>query len=881
MSMNSNKWDEIQSHFHQCIQLPLNEQDKFVTNLKKNDPDLAKEVKKLLEAYHSSGTFMEDDILEEAFIKSGDMVGPWKINQEIGRGGMSTVYLASRADGQFERQVAIKFLHGLIPGRSMHRRLQLEQNILARLQHKNIAQLFDAGVTDEGRPYFILEFIDGKPITEWCAEQELNFSKRLKIFEQVCEAVQFAHQRLIVHRDLKPTNILVDKNGKVKLLDFGIAKILEEEPKEGAPLTRTGQFLMTPEYASPEQVHGDPITTATDVYALGLILCELLTGSLPYNVAGKNPIEISSIISDTVPVKPSSIVAGKTVKMDGESNVHIKGFNQKQLKKKLRGDLDNIVLKALRKEPERRYGSADQLLQDIRHYQKNEPISARPESAGYLTRKFIQRNRAVVSAAAAITIILIATVIFSLIQARTTEIERQKTEQVNAFLQEMLASPNPYEDGIDVRVIDILDRTAERVDEELNEQPEVEAAIRHTLGITYRELGQMDQAISQLSEALDLRNQLYRPPNSDLSETQAQLAKTEQGRGNYEIADSLLNLALEADLKLFGRENLTVASRIGDLGSLEWELGNLDRAEELLRESLALEQQLREPDHERIAISMGNLASLLADRGLKQEALEIYRKELEILRANFKDSEHPSIPQALSHIGIILDDFEQYAESREMHNHALELFKQQKGEEHPDVVYAMNNLASVMTKMGDGEEALEMQMNAAELYESIFGPEHPNLGIQYNNIAFSKRNLGDLDGAKESYQKAIDIWRAGLSEDHPFLSYGYNNLASVLMTQNRYSEALPNFRRAHEIRTEHFDPTSAELATTSSMLGYCLFKLGQLSEAEPLLIDGYKTLSATNGSDHTTTREAAERLKEFLDSQNRLDDFESIAQAQN
>lgn len=879
--MDSDRWGTIQSHFHRCLQMSLGEQETFIKNLEDEDSALADEVKKLLNGHSASGAFLEVDVLEEAFINSGDMVGPWKIIREIGRGGMSTVYLAFRADGQFEREAAIKFLHGLIPGRSMHKRIQLEQNILARLQHKNISQLFDAGLSDDGRPYFILEYIDGKPITEWCSGQELSFSKRLKIFEQVCEAVQFAHQRLIVHRDLKPTNILVDKNGKVKLLDFGIAKILEEDPQEGAPLTRTGQYLMTPEYASPEQVHGAPITTATDVYALGLILCELLTGSLPYNVSGKSQIEISGIISGMAPVKPSSIVSGRTEKMNGETDQLIKGFNKKQLKKKLRGDLDNIVLKALRKEPERRYGSADQLLQDIRHYQKNEPISARPESAGYLTKKFIQRNRSVVSAAAAITIILIATVIFSLIQARTTEIERQKTEQVNAFLQEMLASPNPYEDGIDVRVVDILDRTAERVDAELNGQPEVESSIRHTLGVTYRELGQIDQAIAQLSGALELQNQLYDPPNANLSETQAQLAKTEQRRGNYEIADSLLNLALESDLQLFGRENLTVAARIGDLGSLEWELGNLGRAEELLRESLALEQKLREPDHERIAISMGNLASLLADRGLKQEALGIYREELEILRANYDDTEHPSIPQAISHIGIILDDFEQFEESREMHNHALELFKQQKGEDHPDVVYAMNNLASVMTKMGDAEEALEMQIDAAELYESIFGPEHPNLGIQYNNIAFSKRNLGDLEGAKESYQKAIDIWKAGLSENHPFLSYGYNNLASVLMTQNRYSEALPNFQKAYEIRTVHFDPTSAELAATSSMLGYCLFKLGQLSEAEPLLVDGYKALSATNGADHTTTKESAERLKEFLTSQDRLDDFDSIAQVQN
>ena len=317
--MDSQNWDKIQDLFHTCIELSLEEQKLFIERLKKNDSAIAGEVENLLNAHHSAGTFLDDEIADDMFIKPGEMVGPWQIIKEIGKGGMSSVYLASRADGQFERNVAIKFLHGLLPGKEMHRRLELERNILASLQHKNIAQLLDAGFTDAGRPYFILEYIDGKPITEWCDENQIPLPDRLVVFEQVCEAVQFAHQRLIVHRDLKPSNILVDQDGNVKLLDFGIAKILEEEPHDGVPLTRTGQLLMTPEYASPEQVQGKAITTATDVYALGLILCELLTGSLPYPVSGKNTLEIGSIISDTPPSKPSSMIGGaSTLKLHSQ-----------------------------------------------------------------------------------------------------------------------------------------------------------------------------------------------------------------------------------------------------------------------------------------------------------------------------------------------------------------------------------------------------------------------------------------------------------------------------------------------------------------------------------------------------------------------------------
>ncbi|NBC04426.1 MAG: tetratricopeptide repeat protein [Bacteroidetes bacterium] len=871
--MNSQQWDDIQDLFHQCIELSLDEQKIFLDNLKEKKPQISAELKKLLDAHHMSGTFLEDEILEEEFISEGDRVGPWRIIREIGRGGMSSVFLATRADGQFEREVAIKFLHGLIPGQSMHKRLQQEQKILARLQHKNIAQLFDAGLTDEGRPYFILEYIQGKPITEWCNEKHLSFEDRLQLFVQVCEAVQFAHQRLIVHRDLKPNNILVDNHGTVKLLDFGIAKILEDEPQEGAPVTKTGLFLMTPEYASPEQVHGDSITTATDVHALGLILYELLTGRLPYDVSDKKPIEICSIISKTTPAKPSSVVS----KISSET-IQLGSINIAQHKRRLRGDLDTVVLKSIRKEPERRYGSADQLLQDIRRYQKNEPISARPESAGYLTKKFIQRNRTVVFALSVIGIILVATAIFSLNQARITEIERQKTEQVNAFLQEMLASPNPYQDGLEVKVIDILDRTADRIDIELSNQPAVEASVRHTLGVTYRELGDIDKADFQLRQSLAIMNQLFTPPNAELSEIQVEMAKTEQMQGNYQTADSLLNLALTADLELFGRESTTIAARLGDLGSLQWEMGNFNEAETLLRESLELEQKLRSPNHEQIASSMGNLATLLSDQGYDHEALELYREELKIYRTNYEDDRHPAIPQVLSHIGIILDDQEKYEEALADHKKALSLFRELKGEDHPDVVYAMNNLASVMTKMGNMEEALAMQVDAAALYRDIFGPDHPNLGIQYNNIAFTKRNMSDLEGAKESYSKAIETWQSGLPPGHPFLAYGYHNLASVLLSQDRPGEALPYFRDAYKIRTEQLSPENPERAMTTSMLGECLASLGRMAEAEPLLIEGYQSLLASRGEDHSTTKEAANRLRNFLQNQDRVEEFAQIKQ---
>jgi len=860
--MDSKQWQVLDTLFHEALEQPKSSLDGFIERVRLNHPDIVDELVSMLDSHENAGGFLSNSAHGMMTINPGDIVGTWRILKEIGRGGMSTVYQAERNDGRFERTVAIKFMHGFMPGTDINARIQAEQRFLARLNHPNIATLIDAGVSDSGRPYFILEYIDGKPITHYCDEQKLNIDQRLKLFEQVCQAVQFAHQHLIVHRDLKPSNILVDTNGTVKLLDFGIAKFLDDDQEFDTPKTRTGLYLMTPEYASPEQVLGNEITTTSDVYALGMLLCELLTGNLPYTLTDRNPIELGKIISQTKPTKPSTLI---TQGADLEARKRIlqhRSSSHDQLKRRLKGDLDTIVLTALRKEPERRYGSVELLNQDIQRYRNHLPISARPEQTSYRIGKFIKRHRIGVSVAGLVAVALIGTASIAVWQARNANDERTKALMVIDVLEDMLASPNPFEDGRDVRVVDILERTAGRLEADFSSYPDVQASVRHTLGVTYRELGLFDEAATELWSSLRMRNELYGAKNKDVSDTQGQLGILEMKRGNFDVADSLITLALATDIQLFGDEHIRVSARMNDLGSLRWETGDYESAEILLRESNRMEEKLRGPNHQDLAKGLGNLAILLAVTGKNDEALQLHERELKILRSNY-DENHPGIPQALSHIGIILDDLERHEESKAIHEEALELFKRIKGEEHPDVAYAMNNLATVMSDLGDIEGSIAMQEASIVIYEKALGSTHPNVGIQYNNLAAAKRQQGDIEGAEAGYRKAVAIWTAAFSPDHPYIAFGHSSLGAVLISQQRYNDALLVLNDAYRIRVNLLPEDSADRANTRSLLGYCLFKMGRSDEGEQHMKSAYETLLAGMGKEHSTTLAAADRLNEF------------------
>jgi len=509
--MNTEEWNRSSELFQKAIELPVTEQEDFLAGLDKTVPDLSDAVRNLVKAHYQAGTFLSGTVADTIQVNTGDRIGSYEIREQIGQGGMSTVYRATRADGQFEREVAVKFLHGLFPGKEMMSRLHKEQNILAQLSHANICRLLDAGVTENGRPYFIMEYVDGTSIDEYCSEHKLTVFEILDLFIQVLEAVQYAHQRLIVHRDLKPSNILVSKNGEVKLLDFGIAKIVSEDSESDVMKTKTGLFLMTPEYASPEQINNDIITTSSDIYSLGLILCKLLTGELPYNIQSDNPLEIGKVITATKPAKPSSIAADQKNGRSIESS-------------QLKGDLDNIILKALRKDPEERYQSIGQMFQDLQNFRLDLPVSARSESATYRLRKFVKRHKVAVVVSAATLIFICASALVAIRQANIADEQREIAEQRLADIRDLTSSmmfeiddalqpipgTTPVREMIADNTIGYLDRLSELENKDVSHQLELASSYRRVGSLlgnpTQSNLGKPARAHENLNKSLALVN---------------------------------------------------------------------------------------------------------------------------------------------------------------------------------------------------------------------------------------------------------------------------------------------------------------------------------------------------------------------------------------
>ncbi len=503
--MDTKRWNKVQNLFEEALELEEAKRPAFLKQACAGDSTLFDEVMSLLEADMNANSLLDGLALDavdlaKEFNRVGQQFGPYRIVREIGSGGMGSVFLAERVEGEFEQKVAIKLIKHGMDSKEILKRFQSERQIMARLEHPNIARLLDGGVTPDGLSYFAMEYVDGKPIDQYCDHNKLSVKKRLELFQIICSSVQNAHRNLIVHRDLKPSNILVKKDGTIKLLDFGIAKVLTPETNGGQPkfltLTQTGAQIMTPEYAAPEQVKGEPVTTATDVYALGVILYELLTGQRPYRLQGRSPAEIERAITTSDPDKPSTVVKRKDQASETtpEKISELRGTEPSQLKRQLSGDLDNICLMALRKEPERRYSSPERFLDDVKRYLEGLPVIARKDTAGYRTQKFIRRHKTGLVAAVGVVIMIAIVVSFYTVQLKQerdrARLEATKARRVSDFLVDLFRVSDPSESkGKTVTARELLDSGAVRIKEDLIEQPEIQATMMNVMGEVYTSLG--------------------------------------------------------------------------------------------------------------------------------------------------------------------------------------------------------------------------------------------------------------------------------------------------------------------------------------------------------------------------------------------------------
>ncbi len=883
--MTLQRWHTIWEVFHGALPLDDSERAQFLDGAPGTD-DLLGEVRSLLRFAGGFGPFdalvnryagPSQEVDEPAV---GARIGPYRVLRKIGQGGMGVVYLAERADGQFEQRVALKLIRrGAGVGPLLHRFLN-ERAILARLVHPNIARLYGGGFLPpldgepgDGRPYFVMEHVQGMPIDRYCEAHQLGVDDRLKLFCQMCAAVSFAHRNLVVHRDLKPSNILVSENGEVKLLDFGVAKLLETASDAGSTLTRIGIGPMTPAYASPEQIRPRPITTATDVYSLGVVLYELLSGHRPYEVEAASAVELERVVCDVEPRRPSQMVGRSGTAPSGSLRLDPFGRAQaEKLARRLAGDLDTIVMKALRKEPERRYASAEQLLEDVQRHLSGVPVLARPNTPSYRLSKFVRRHRVAVAAACLVVLTLVGGIIGTIWQAKVAAAERDqarvaadKAEQVAAFLEDLFNSSDPLlaaetERPDTLRLHDFISRGAEKVRRELTDQPDVQASMLNVVGDVHRSLGLYEEARPLLEEALQIRRDARGSNHPEVAESLHSLAAVLHRMGDYGPAEDHFQEAISIRRRTRGGDDVATARMLVDFALLRRDLGRFDEAEHLLREALEIQRNQFASEHIDVATTLMHLGTVFQYRSDLDGAEAFYVEALGIHRRLLSEG-HPTLAESLLNMGTFLRE-KGDLEAAERHvQEALNVRRRVLGEEHPLTVTATYELAMLLREKADYAQAVALFRGIIDLDRAQLGPDHPYVAMDFFELGVTLNRMQDYVGAEEAYKEALTIVRSALPPDHPTAANVLNGLGYNYVDKGAPAEGEPMLREALRIFREIVDDAGWRTGMAQSALGHALMAQGRLEEAEPLLLDGYATLRENGGP----TRASLERLVQFYE----------------
>ena len=775
--MTGHSAEQLQRLFLDALELPAEQRAAYLDTACGDNPTLRSELESLLaaDAQAEQGDFLQNpgvqlNVSEDTATESLEnrQIGPYRILEPLGQGGMGRVFLAERED--VGTQVALKLVpHNLISP-EIRQRFLFERRVLARLSHPNIARLLDAGVTEDNMPYFVMDVAKGEPITEYCNHQHLSIEERLHLFMTVCDAVQYAHQRLIVHRDLKPQNILVGDgesgDSQVKLLDFGIAKMLAEEDDEA--LTKTGMRVMTMRYAAPEQILGDTITTATDVYALGLLLYQLLTGQHPYNVQGL-PHEISKAIVETTPKKPSTAVKEASHSEEDTQAISVdRSTTIEQLQRRLRGDLDVICLKALEKEPERRYQTAEQLQADIRRYMTGLPVVARAPTLSYRVQKFVSKNLAAVLIVFLVSIAIFSSLGAALWQAQRAQAaavvaqsETKTAEQVKDYLIEIFKTANPWEVpmGAELSARELLERGVQRM-ETLEEEPKVQAELLGVLGEAYGSLGMADEARSLLERSLEIQQTIHGEEHEEVATAMAGLAGQLFEEGAYEEAEPLYRESLAMRRRLLDGNHNDLAASLNDLAAVLNSKGAHEEAEPFLRESLAIQREIHEEDNYTIAITMANLAGVLRSRGAYEEAESLYREALAIQRAEL-GPDHPNIAVTLMTLGLVLRAQDRFDEVEPLFRESLDMRMRIFGDEHDNTAGARHQLGRLLMQTDRPGEAEPLFREALAVSQKVNGEQHWKTAVATVGLGSVLTALGQYEEAEIHLTDAYAFYNSG------------------------------------------------------------------------------------------------------------------------
>ena len=863
MPLSPTRRAEIEDVFEQALDLDPGRRAAWVRDRCADDSALRAEVEAMLSAHESPPGILERHLTPAATALAANpapeplldrRIGPYRVVRELGRGGMGVVYLAERVDGEFRREVAIKLLRNSPDAEELHRRFLAERQILASLSHPNISQLLDGGTTDGQLPYLVMEYVDGQPITTYCDRHGLDICARLRLFVDVCRAVSSAHQNLVIHRDIKPGNILVTAAGQVKLLDFGIAKLLNSAIGGMAlPHTRTTFRVMTPDYASPEQVRGDPLTTGSDVYALGVVLYELLAGRRPYEIRTGAAQELHDLVCEREPERPSTWAKRPPSADDAGATppstiASLRGTSPDRLERQLAGDLDAIVMMALRKEPRRRYGSAELLAEDIERYLDGLPVFARHPSRAYYLGKFLRRHRTSVSLGAIAALSLVASTAVAVKQTAMARRERDRataalaqsrqslheSEETTGFLAGLFDVDVPAPGGNAPGTTEELIARGMTQAEQLGNRPLVQARMLDGMGRIYQNAGRLREAKAAYERSLALRRTNGVWEGSEAATTLLHLASTLRVLGDYAVADSASWQALRFFEKANGPEDVSTADAWQMLSMLAVYRSDLRASEAYARRSMEIRVAAYGPDDPRLAFSIDMLGGALRRLGRNEEG-ERYMRQALVLYERDKGPNDLSLIVPLYRLAdAVAMDSENYDEAARLMERGLAISKAKLGDGHPRTAYALEFLGSLESRRGNFARAERLSRLAVDIFGRTLGNRDVAFAESYADLAKVYSRVGRWNDAEAVQRTAIAAYEASLGRAHQAYAGAIGGLCEIHIHAGRLTEAEKECRELLAIRERALGPRTLGLVNGLMLLGDIRVQRNELVAADSL-----------------------------------------------
>ncbi len=863
--MNRLDHDRMTNLLAEAVSLPASRRSAFLDSTCVGEPQLRRELEELL-ACSDRASVIFDAASQQIVQPDPDRIGPYTILESIGEGGMAIVYKAQQ-EHPIHRIVAIKLIKLGMDTRQVIRRFDAEREALAMMDHPNIARVLDAGATDTGRPYFVMELVGpGAPgITDYCDEHNLSIRQRLELLLPVCQAVQHAHQKGIIHRDIKPSNVLVSLSDGIpipKVIDFGIAKAINQRLTEKTIFTESKQLVGTPAYMSPEQAElgGIDVDTRSDIYSLGVLMYELLTGVTPFDThtlrsAGYD--EIQRIIREVEPPKPSTRLSTLDSLPSIAARRHIE---PRKLTQTIRGDLDWIVMKCLEKDRARRYDTAEALGADIARYLSDQPVTAGPASRWYRARKVLRRHKTGVAASAAMILLLLAGITATTWQAiRATRAERQsqanatraeaalaaesaqrkEAEAVTDLLRDMLSSADPHEvKGRQYSVRESLDEFESKLAGRLAGQPLIEAGVRSIIGNAYRNLSVLDKAERNLAASLDIRRRVL-GEHALVARSLLDWAALLHDRMDYVAAERHIREALEMQRRLQGAQSPEIAKSLAELSVMLSQLERMDEAEAVVREALTMQRRLLGDEHPEVARSLHYLAQV---REMKHDwsGAETYYREALALRRKTLGEQHPDTAMSLDHLAGTLRHAHRYDEAAELFDQALVFCRNAFGDEHPRIATLLHAQADLALAQHHLAVAEALHRQGLEMMRRLVGEGDPRLLVGLRKLAWVLQNTGHLVEAEELFREALDVARTAFGEENKQVCWAANNLGLFLWKKGDPAAAEPLMRQALEIARKMPGIRLASIATNLNNLGIILRELGDLNGADQAFQESIK-----------------------------------------